>query len=200
MIFVSQWCQHWHRRERQGEDCHCLFSAGPETGVPHPGRPLSGNLIIGVMSASHHGPVVPVTVPFPNPGQEQVEPAGGEVRIRQLPESVRQVAPITGVGGVEPLTDSCTELELSSARWQNYIALGCVPLNQWAITSARRHAGTFASVARSPRHPAPRNSLSQRLCTACVLRRAHWRKRSRPARLKSLRPSNCAELPYRYPG
>jgi len=45
------------------------------------------------------GPDVPTTVPIPNPGQEQVEPAGGEVRIRQLPESVWQVEPIAGATG-----------------------------------------------------------------------------------------------------
>jgi len=50
-------------------------------------------------SALAQGPDVPTTVPIPNPGQEQVEPAGGELRIRELPESVWQVAPITGAGG-----------------------------------------------------------------------------------------------------
>jgi len=50
-------------------------------------------------SALAQGPGVPTTVPIPNSGQEQVEPGGGELRIRQLPESVWQVAPMTGAGG-----------------------------------------------------------------------------------------------------
>ena len=45
------------------------------------------------------GPDVPTTVPIPNPGQEQVDPAGDEVRIRQLPERVWQVAPMAGATG-----------------------------------------------------------------------------------------------------
>ena len=45
------------------------------------------------------GPDVPTTVPIPNSGQEQVEPGGGELRIRQLPESVWQVVPMTEAGG-----------------------------------------------------------------------------------------------------
>ena len=50
-------------------------------------------------SALAQGPDVPTTVPIPNSGQEQVEPGGGKLRIRQLPESVWQVAPMTGAGG-----------------------------------------------------------------------------------------------------
>jgi hypothetical protein len=45
------------------------------------------------------GPDVPTTIPSPNPGQVQPPPDGGGVRRRQLPESVWQVAPMTGVGG-----------------------------------------------------------------------------------------------------
>jgi len=54
--------------------------------------------VTAACSALAQGPDVPTTVPIPNSGQEQVEPGGGKLRIRQLPESVWQVAPMTGVG------------------------------------------------------------------------------------------------------
>jgi hypothetical protein len=42
----------------------------------------------GAARGAIHDPDVPVTVPFPNPGQVQPPPDGGGVRRRQLPESV----------------------------------------------------------------------------------------------------------------
>ena len=60
-----------------------------------------GNLlqINGLSATPVQGPDVPVTIPFPNPGQVQPPPDGGGVRRRQLPESVWQVAPMTRAGG-----------------------------------------------------------------------------------------------------
>ena len=63
------------------------------------GRGRLKAIMTAARSALTQGPDVPTTVLTPNSGQEQVEPGGGELRIRQLPESVWQVAPMTGARG-----------------------------------------------------------------------------------------------------
>ena len=89
----SGWgCTHW-----KAPPCH-----GAHRGVHYDAfNAAFGNLLqINDLPANPtQGPEVPTTVPIPNSGQEQVEPGGGELRIRQLPESVWQVAPMTGARG-----------------------------------------------------------------------------------------------------
>src|SRR5215472_5754086 len=75
---------------RPGEEAVRLDGLDQE--VERRPRLLVGNI-------EDHGPDAPVTIPSPNPEQVQPPPDGGGVRRRQLPESVWQVAPMTGVGG-----------------------------------------------------------------------------------------------------
>jgi hypothetical protein len=79
----------------------------------------------GAAQGASHGPDVPVTVPFPNPGQVQPPPDGVGLGEDSCPKLFDRSRLTRGSRGVEPLTGSRTEKE-SSARRQNYDARASV--------------------------------------------------------------------------